>query len=157
MNKSSSLPWATHRVCMILFDGILPKGPYPPCWRMADRALLAGYPCIVVVWLTMWCHILSKTSKNFICGSYWHNMKEINLFFVSSLHMYINKHNYLFLTLNVQGPSYLGLTRAISWLLKPWLLTSPRHQQPWYGLCRICRSWSYMRKDFKYMCHINVE
>ena len=33
-------------------DGILPKGPYPPCisppcLRMADRALLAGYPrCI---------------------------------------------------------------------------------------------------------------
>ena len=26
------------------FDGILPKGPYPPCLGMADRALLAGYP-----------------------------------------------------------------------------------------------------------------
>ena len=26
------------------FDGILQKGPYPPCLRMADRALLAGYP-----------------------------------------------------------------------------------------------------------------
>ena len=25
-------------------NGILPKGPYPPCLRMADRALLAGYP-----------------------------------------------------------------------------------------------------------------
>ena len=25
-------------------DGILPKGPYPPCLRMADGALLAGYP-----------------------------------------------------------------------------------------------------------------
>ena len=25
-------------------DGILPKGPYPPCLRMANRALLAGYP-----------------------------------------------------------------------------------------------------------------
>ena len=31
------------------FDGILPKGPYPPCLRMTDRALLAGYPrCIVL-------------------------------------------------------------------------------------------------------------
>ena len=27
-----------------LIDGILPKGPYPPCLSMADRALLAGYP-----------------------------------------------------------------------------------------------------------------
>ena len=25
-------------------DGILPKGLYPPCLRMADRALLSGYP-----------------------------------------------------------------------------------------------------------------
>ena len=24
-------------------DGVLPKGPYPPCLRMADRALLARY------------------------------------------------------------------------------------------------------------------
>ena len=35
-------------------------------------------------------------------------------------------------TLNVRGPSYLGLTRSISWLLMPWLLASPGHQQPWY-------------------------
>ena len=33
-------------------------------------------------------------------------------------------------TLNVRGPSYLGLTRSISWLLMPWILTSPGHQQP---------------------------
>ena len=32
------------------------------------------------------------------------------------------------LTFNVQGPSYLGLTRSISWLLMAWLLTSPGHQ-----------------------------
>ena len=46
----------------------------------------------------------------------------------------------VWLTLNVRGPIYLGLTRSISWLL-----TSPGHQQPWYWLCRICRSWSYLR------------
>ena len=51
------------------------------------------------------------------------------------------------LTLNMRGPSYFGLIRSISWLLMPWLLTSPCHQQPWYWLCRICRSWSYSRKD----------
>ena len=61
------------------------------------------------------------------------------------------------LTLNMRGPSYLDLTRSITWLLMPWLLTSPGHQQPWYWLCWICTSWSYLRKDFKYMCHINVE
>ena len=31
------------------FDGILPKGPYPPCLRMADRALLAGCPRFVIL------------------------------------------------------------------------------------------------------------
>ena len=49
-------------------------------------------------------------------------------------------------TLNVRGPSYLGLTRSISRLLMPWLLTSPGHQQPPYWLYRICRSFSYLRK-----------
>ena len=62
----------------------------------------------------------------------------------------------LALTLNVRGPSYLGLTSSISWLLIPCLLTSPGHQQPWYWLSRICRSWSYLMKDFNYRCHINV-
>ena len=60
------------------------------------------------------------------------------------------------LTLNVRGPSLLGLTRSISWLLMPWRLTSPGHQQPWYWLYRICRSLSYLRKDFEYLCHINM-
>ena len=57
----------------------------------------------------------------------------------------------------MRGPSYLGLSRSISWLLMPWLLTSPGHQQPWYWLYRICGSFSYLRKCFKYLCQINVE
>ena len=44
-----------------LMDGILPKGPYPPCLRMADRALLAGYTrymvCIVSIWVKIY-HII---------------------------------------------------------------------------------------------------
>ena len=64
---------------------------------------------------------------------------------------------FVILTLNVWGPSYLGLTRSIYWLLMPWLLTSPGHQQPWYWLYRICRSFPYLREDFKYQCQINVE
>ena len=51
----------------------------------------------------------------------------------------------LILTLNVQWPSHLDLTMSISWLLMPWLLTSPGHQQLWYWLCRICKSWSYLK------------
>ena len=30
-------------------EGILPKGPYPPCLRMAERAILAGYPRYVLI------------------------------------------------------------------------------------------------------------
>ena len=37
------LAYTGHRLDIILIDGILPKGPYPPCLRMADRALLAGF------------------------------------------------------------------------------------------------------------------
>ena len=37
------------------------------------------------------------------------------------------KMNEFRLTLNVWGPSKLGLTRSISWLLMPWLLVSPGH------------------------------
>ena len=68
---------------------------------------------------------------------------------------YLERHTIK--TLNVRGPSYLGLTRSISWLLMPWLLTSPGHQQPWYWLCRIGGFLSYFRKDFKYLRRINVE
>ena len=57
------------------------------------------------------------------------------------------------LTLNVRGPSYLGLTRSISWFLTPWLLASPGHQQPWYWLCKTGKSWSYMMKNFNYLIY----
>ena len=58
---------------------------------------------------------------------------------------------------NVRGPGYLGLTRSISWLMMPWHLTSPGHQQPWYWLCRISSFLSYLRKDFNYLRRINME
>ena len=61
------------------------------------------------------------------------------------------------LTLKVRGTIYLGLIMSISWLLMPWLLASPGHQQPWYWLCRICRSLSYSKRNFNYLCLISVE
>ena len=45
---------------------------------------------------------------------------------------------HLSLTLNVRGPSYLGLTRTISWLLMPWLLRSPGRK----GL-RLVSGWGW--------------
>ena len=44
---------------------------------------------------------------------------------------------------------------SISWLLIPWLLASPGHQQPWYWLCKTNRPLFSMRKDFN--CHFYVE
>ena len=48
-------------------EGILPKGPYPPWLRMADKALLAGYPRYRV------CHTerhKSDTSRGSHCRGY---------------------------------------------------------------------------------------
>ena len=98
----------------------------------------------------LWCSRQSRRllARCFVQQSEWQSVAMDKNF---------EKFRYSLLTLNVRGPSYLGWTRSVSWLLMPWLLTSPGHQQSWYWLCRICRSWSYMRKDFKYLCHINVE
>ena len=37
-------------ILFLYIEGILPKGHYPPCWRLTDRALLAGYPRYVKTW-----------------------------------------------------------------------------------------------------------
>ena len=111
-----------------------------------------------------------------ICFTLWNTYLTAVLFFNSTVHCampvfsssavadpsFVNSWlwwlNAIFpLTLKVRGPSYLGLTRSISWLLMPWLLTSPGHQQPWYWLCRIGRFLSYLRKDFNYLRCINME
>ena len=60
-------------------------------------------------------------------------------------------------TLSVREPSYLGLTKSISWLLTPWLLESPGHQHPWCWPCRIGKSLPYLREDFNFLFHVNVE
>ena len=57
---------------------------------------------------------------------------------------------------NVPGPSYPGLTRSWSWLLMPWRLASPGHQQPWYWLCNLGRPLSYTRKDSIHLCQVSV-
>ena len=61
------------------------------------------------------------------------------------------------LTFNVRWPSFSGLTEYISWLLMPWPVMSPWHQHPLYWLWRIGRASFYIRNDFKYLCHVNVE
>ena len=49
------------------------------------------------------------------------------------------------LTPSVWVPSFSSLIRSISWLLMPWLLVLPGHQQPWYCLCeKIGKSWGWI-------------
>ena len=50
-NKRLSEPMMVNLAMHI--EGILPKGPYPPCLRMADRALLAGYSRYMHHWASM--------------------------------------------------------------------------------------------------------
>ena len=54
---------------------------------------------------------------------------------------------YSSLTSVVLNPEYPASTRSISGLLMPWLLLSPGHQQPWYGLWRINGLRSSMRNN----------
>ena len=48
-------------------EGILPKGPYPPCLRMADKALLAGYPRSDVLKI----YAESQWSQETLCRALW--------------------------------------------------------------------------------------
>ena len=64
------------------------------------------------------------------------------------------------LTFLVLRLEYYGISTWILWLLIPWWLLSPGHQQPWYWLCTIVCSMndplSIIRKYFKYLCHPRV-
>ena len=55
------------------------------------------------------------------------------------------------------GKSYSGLTRPLLWMLLSWFLASPGHQQPWYWLLILSRSFPYTGKNLKYLRHFNVE
>ena len=146
---------------------------------MVDSLLPCAIPYIMstdtdIIYL----HIKSKTSAlilqttfmNYFLYTNWCTLSEISLKFVpkGSVQLTINQHWFrkwlgverqeaIILTLNVQGASYLGLTRSISWLLMPWLLASPGHQHPWYWLCKISKYWSYTWQDFNYLWHVSVE
>ena len=54
----------------------------------------------------------------------------------------------------VLRPEYFRQTRSLPFLLMPWLLASPDHQQQLYGLCRIKWFLSSTMLDFNY-CQIS--
>ena len=94
-------------------------------------------------WVNFYCLI---SSSHYLSQCYLLSVRSIDIHLraisqeITEL-FHSNIHGANELTLNVRGPSYLGLTRSISWLLMSWLLTSPGHQQPWYWLCRISLVW----------------
>ena len=57
---------------MLYIDGILPKGPYPPCLRMAVRALLGEYPRYLSLLTTiqhfkgLWRNVTDRVYRNLI-------------------------------------------------------------------------------------------
>ena len=55
---------------------------------------------------------------------------------------------------NGRRPIYPDLMRSISWLRMPWLLASPGHQHPCYGLYKTGMYFSYTRNMFIYQCHV---
>ena len=84
---------------------------------------------------------------------------QIFRFNSNSIHAELNWIDYQFqfnswidpstvITIHMRGTRYPGITRSMSWLLMPWLLASPRHQQPWYWLYKIYKSLSYMQEGF---------
>ena len=52
------------------------------------------------------------------------------------------------LILLVLEPEYSGRTGLIPWLLMPWLLVSPGHQQQWYWLCRKNNALVFHKRGF---------
>ena len=92
-------------VLYLYIEGILHKGPYPPCLRVADRALLAGYPRYLVYYLccSLWqysCHravFYSIIAISIVCGVlrfyqtnyYRHELFDWNLL----LQNFVNKYS----------------------------------------------------------------
>ena len=102
---------------------------------------IGGFPSQRVSNANRWCLLWSLLKYNRVAGDLWRPW-----------------HSYDFIiTLNVWGPSFLSLTWSISWLLMPWLLSSPGHQQPWYWTCWIGWPFSYLKTDFNHLCYANVE
>ena len=88
-------------------------------WPFSEKPLLE--PMVIYYQLYHWEQISGKLKSKY---NKFHSRK--------CFENVVCKTATVLLTLNVRGPSHLSLTRSISWLLMPWLLTSPGHQQPWY-------------------------
>ena len=71
-------------------------------------------------------HFIAWAIQWFFCGCHRDSL------FLKFKYFFVNVQGLL--AFNERGPSYLGLTRLLSWLLVSWLLASPGHRQPWCWL-----------------------
>ena len=105
----------------------------------------------------MFCSPSVKLHRHFSALTMMH--QKYLSFYINSAYDFIGGKNHsvlTVLTLNAWGLNYSGSTQSVSWLLMPWLLTSPRHQHHWYWPCRIGKFLSYVRKDFNYLCQLST-
>ena len=94
-------------------------------------------------------HHYSKTgNQGFTCRAITPSHQSVCLPLPKARHCETGKmtahkfvHLHFLLTLLVLKPEYY-LRRSIAWLLMPWLLVSPGHQQPYYWLHRRIKSLS---------------
>ena len=101
-----------------------------------------SFTSILITWFTS---MYEQIVADFTYAIYLIAFSWVIMSFFNSC-IFKDPYNNTLITLNMRGPSYLGLTRSISWLLMLWLLVSPGHPEQWYWLCRIGRSLSYLRK-----------
>ena len=141
-------------MCLLLKDFVV------ICWFSLTPRVTLDVNCGCILF---WCCIVVvgclQSSRDMIATFFVKHWKAL-LNCPVSFWIFMRKHKKMQFVLSlksVRGPSLLGLTRSISWLLMPWLFASPGHQQPSYWLCRIGRSLSYSRRNFNYLCLINVE
>ena len=92
--------------------------------------------------------MVAKILDAIIVASPGHNGHNVNR--ANTTHKYVNfsksadfycividiQHTYTTLQV-VMLVEYSRRTELIPWLLKPWLVSSPSHHQPWYQLCRL--------------------
>ena len=78
---------------------------------------------------------------------------KINTFedFVQKMLMFIHFVQASMCTILILKARYSRITRSIPWMLMPWLLPSPSHQQPQYWLCRVNCPLSSTKKDLDYL------
>ena len=88
----SNKPDHVHMNIQSLIEGILLKGPYPPCLRMSDRSLLAGYPHHVVLQdlcSDLLCYIRSAAFRNHEKNRFWMPSIWALAAFIKAIYLYI--------------------------------------------------------------------